>query len=80
MKMAYLFMVLFVSCSMKELFEEFYPEAEKIMENMTLEQRVGQLFFPRFNNKTKDSDITTRFPGGFVLFGVDFNETEKCSH
>jgi len=77
MKMAYLFITLFVSCSMTELFEEFYPEAEKIMKNMTLEQKVGQLFFPRFNNETKDSDITTRFPGGFVLFGKDFNDTEN---
>ena len=76
--MVYLFMALFVSCSMTELFEEFYPEAEKIMGNMTLEQKVGQLFFPRFSNKTKDSDITTRFPGGFVLFGIDFNETANA--
>ena len=75
--MVYLFMALFVSCSMTELFEEFYPEAEKIMEKLTLEQRIGQLFFPRFDNKTKESDITTKFPGGFVLFGVDFNETEN---
>ena len=75
--MAYIFIALFVSCSMTELFEEFYPEAEKIMKNMTIEQKIGQLFFPRFNNETKDSDITTRFPGGFVLFGKDFNETEN---
>jgi hypothetical protein len=46
---------------MTELFEEFYPEAEKIMENMTLEQKVGQLFFPRFINNTKDSDMISRW-------------------
>ena len=39
MKMAYIFIALFVSCSMTELFEEFYPEAEKIMKNMTIEQK-----------------------------------------
>jgi len=77
MRMVYLFMALFVSCGMKELFEEFYPEAEKIMKKMTKEQRIGQLFFPRFNNKTKDSDITTKFPGGFVLFEIDFDEKEN---
>jgi len=70
-------MALFVSCSMTELFEEFYPEAEKIMKKMTKEQRIGQLFFPRFNNQTKDSDITTKFPGGFVLFEIDFEEKEN---
>jgi len=76
-KMIFLFMALFVSCSMTELFEEFYPEAEKIMKKMTKEQRIGQLFFPRFNNQTKDSDITTKFPGGFVLFEIDFEEKEN---
>jgi len=76
-KMIFLFMALFVSCRMTELFEEFYPEAEKIMKKMTKEQKIGQLFFPRFDNNTKVSDITTKFPGGFVLFEVDFNETEN---
>jgi len=71
-------MALFVFSSMTELFEEFYPEAEKIMKNMTKEQKIGQLFFPRFNNQTKDLDITTKFPGGFVLFEKDFNETENA--
>jgi beta-N-acetylhexosaminidase len=43
---------------------------------MSLEQKVGQLFFSRFNNKTQDSDITEKYVGGFVLFGVDFNDPD----
>lgn len=77
MRKAYVFIALFVSCSMTELFEEFYSEAEKIMENMSLEQKIGQLFFPKFNNITKDSDISRLFPGGFILFSTDFKEEEN---
>ena len=61
---------------MKELFEEYYNEAEEILSKMSLEQKVGQLFFSRFNNKTQDSDITKKFVGGYVLFGVDFDDSE----
>ena len=50
-------------CSTSELFEDHYKEAEKILSKMTLEQKVGQMFFPRFNNDTKDEDITKKFPG-----------------
>ena len=60
-------------CSTSELFEDHYKEAEKILSKMTLEQKVGQMFFPKFNNDTKDEDITKKFPGGFVLYANDFN-------
>ena len=64
-------------CSTSELFEEHYKEAEKILSKMTLEQKVAQMFFPRFNNDTKDEDITKKFPGGFVLYAIDFNLTDE---
>ena len=67
---------LFVSCKMLELFEEYYEEAEKFLSKMTLEQKVGQMFFPKFINDTKDNVINTKFPGGFVLFKNDFDENE----
>ena len=71
-----LILILVSFSSLTELFEEHYEEAEKIMKNMTIEQKIGQLFFPRFNNKTKEKDIKEKFPGGFVLFAIDFNEQE----
>ena len=77
MAIIFLIVSLFISCSMKELFEKFYKEAENILLNMTIEEKVGQMFFPRFNNDTKEIDITTKYPGGFVLFAYDFKEDKN---
>ena len=72
----FLLVTLIISCEMEELFEEYYKEAEEILSKMSLEQKVGQLFFSRFNNKTQDSDITEKYVGGFVLYRVDFNDPD----
>ena len=71
------FLMLFTLCSSTELFEEYYPEAEKYLNNMTMEERIGQMFFPRFNKESSADDIKNRKPGGFVLFGYDFNYDEE---
>ena len=48
------------------------------MSKMTLEQKIGQLFLPRFNETSKVDDIKTKYPGGFVLYGNDFaNKKEE---
>ena len=47
------------------------------MENMTIEERVGQMFFPRYNASNATDDITKKKPGGFVLFDYDFNFTAE---
>ena len=44
---------------------------------MTLEQKIGQLFFPRFNDSSKEQDINNTYPGGFVLFGNDFENQKE---
>ena len=31
-----------------ELFAEYYEQAEKLMENMTIEEKVGQMFLARY--------------------------------
>lgn len=49
-----------------------------LMESMSLEEQVGQLFLVRCNNETASEDIAAYHPGGFVLFGVDFeNQTPE---
>ena len=68
----YIIIILLVFCKNTELFEEYYKEAEEIMSSMTMEQRVSQLIFPRFNDSMKDEDIKTRNPGGFIFFAYDF--------
>ena len=71
------YLILFVLCSSSELFEEYYQEAEKYVKKMTLEEKIGQMFFPRFNLKNSSDDIQNKKPGGFVLFAYDFNHTEE---
>ena len=72
MKLLFLLVTLLLNCKNKELFEDYYKEAEQYMSNWTLEQKVGQMFFPRFNDTYKERDINTRYPGGFVLFAYDY--------
>ena len=59
-----------------ELFEEYYSEAEKYLKNMTLEQKIGQMFFFKYSNSSKEQ-IKNKCVGGFVLYSKDFNKDEK---
>ena len=45
--------------------------ARSIMETMTLEEKVGQLFFVRCRKETAIEDIERYAPGGYVLFARD---------
>ena len=67
---------LFALCVSKELFEDFYEKAEEFMKNMSIEERLGQMIFPRFSYKNRTDDIINKKPGGFVLFDYDFKENE----
>lgn len=71
------YLLLFVLCSSKDLFEDYYQKAEEFMKGMTLEEKIGQMLFPRFNLTNYTDDIPNKKPGGFVLFAYDFvfNET-----
>ena len=73
----YYYFLLFALCYSTELFEEYYKEADEKMKKMTMEERIGQIFFPRFNLKNSTDDIKNRKPGGFMLFANDFNFEEK---
>src|SRR5699024_1891119 len=57
--------------------EEMDKIKEKVNE-MTLEEKVGQLFFVRVPEENAVSDIKTYHLGGYVLFGRDVeNETKE---
>ena len=45
---------------------------QELLDSMTIEERVGQLFLARCNAESALSDIQAYHPGGFVLFGEDF--------
>jgi len=56
----------------KEIFSEYYEKAEKLMECMTIEEKVGQMFLARYPEKGVINEIEEHNPGGYVLFGRDF--------
>ncbi len=61
-----------------DLFHEYYDKAYEKMQNMTLEEKVGQMFFVRYNSKVT-SEIKNLSPGGYILFAVDFENETKSS-
>ena len=47
---------------------------EALLEDMTLEEKVGQLFFVRCPAENAVEDISTYHLGGYLLFGRDFKD------
>ena len=62
----------------RPLFEEYYEEARKIMSSMTLEEKVGQMFWVRYS-KDANNEILNENPGGYILFATDFKKETKES-
>ena len=54
-----------------DLFFEYYLKASKLMDDMTLEEKVGQVFLVRYDASTSTKQITNYHAGGFVLFAKD---------
>lgn len=50
-----------------------------VLEGMTTEERVGQLFLARHNEETALADIQSYHLGGFILFSQDFKEETQDS-
>lgn len=63
----------------KELFEEYYDQAEELMSTMTLEEKVGQMFIARYPNNNVINQIEEENPGGYILFQKDFENKTKES-
>ena len=51
------YFLLFILCHSEVLFEGYYKEAKEIMNKMSIEERAGQMFFPRFNITNYTEDI-----------------------
>ena len=60
----------------QELFADYYSEAQKILEKMSLEEKVGQLFLVRFNEDAT-KQVKGYYPGGYVLYACDFEDQTK---
>ena len=52
---------------------------DNILKDMTLEEKVGQLFFVRLKKEQAIKDITSYYLGGYILFGDDFKNETKDS-
>ena len=57
----------------QELFAEGYPEAQELLENMTLEEKVAQVVLFRCPSENALAAVQTYQPGGFMLFAKDFD-------
>ena len=60
------------------LFKDHYKEAKKILKNMTLEEKIGQLFLVRYD-KNEINNQKKYYPGGYILFAKDFENQTKES-
>ncbi len=62
----------------EEIFSQYYEKAEKLMKDMTIEEKVGQMFLARYPETGVIDEIKQHNPGGYVLFSQDFdNETPE---
>jgi len=61
----------------KGLFHEFEEDALVILNNMSLEEKIGQMFLARCPEDEYLSLYLSMNPGGFILFGRDFYEKTK---
>lgn len=62
--------------NVNDLFTEFYGQAESLLQGMTLEEKVGQMFLVRFPEDGVIEEIKNYNPGGYILFSENFkNET-----
>ena len=75
--MVIFFLILLTLCNSSELFEDYYEEAEKYLKNLTIEQRIGQMFIPQFYPPTDYYEFPEVTPGGFLLFASAFKYNAK---
>ena len=61
----------------KSLFYEFEEEAIVLLDNMTIEEKIGQMFLTRCPENENLNLYLSMKPGGFIMFGRDFYEKTK---
>ncbi len=62
-----------------ELFGNYYDQADLLLENMSLEEKVGQLFLVGYDSELASKQVKEYHPGGFILFAKDFENHTKDS-
>lgn len=59
------------------LFHEYNEQAAKLLKEMTTEEKIGQMFLARYPESDKLEMYLSMNPGGFIMFGKDFNGKGK---
>ena len=62
----------------ESMFKDYYEEARKIVTNMTIEEKIAQVFLVRYD-KSLVSKYSEYSPGGYILFAKDFENHTKES-
>lgn len=60
----------------KGVFKNYYQASKKIVNEMTMEEKIGQLFLVRYN-KSDIENLSKFYPGGYILFAKDFQNHNK---
>lgn len=61
-----------------DIFNMYYDKAEILLESMTLEEKAGQMFLARYPGSNEAIlEIQSENPGGYILFGKDFENKTK---
>ncbi len=59
------------------LFQGYYKQAEEKLKQMTLEEKISQMFMARCPSSGAVEQISAYQPGGYILFGRDFEGKTK---
>ncbi len=62
-----------------DLFGKYYGKAQKLVKEMSLEEKVGQLFLIAYDTNASLKWIKNKHVGGFILFAKDFQNQTKDS-
>ena len=62
----------------ESIFKDSYKKASKLVTNMTIEEKIAQLFLVRYD-KTYPNKYKEKSPGGYILFAKDFQDHTKES-
>lgn len=58
------------------LFGTYYEKSRRLVSNMTIKEKIGQLFLVRYNKE--DTEYLSNFyPGGYILFAKDLDKNSK---
>ena len=58
------------------IFKDYYEKAQDKVNDMSLEEKIGQLFLVRYE-KNDTTYLNNFYPGGYILFAKDFNNHTK---